>query len=48
MYAGFFTTKFLWHPLKSARSLKNLLTKRFETKTEMTVYRVLKRYMEVR
>lgn len=44
MYTMFFLIKLVYHPIKSIRSLFNLLTKNFHNKIEMNVYRFFKLY----
>lgn len=42
MYFAFFLNKMLFHPVKCIKSLANILTRRFQTKMEMTIYRLFK------
>jgi radical SAM superfamily enzyme YgiQ (UPF0313 family) len=41
LYLEFFVWRLVFHPLASLRSVVNVFTRNFETKTEMTVYRVI-------
>lgn len=42
LYLQYFAIKVLWHPLRAAGYLWSLITGRFHTKVEMTIYRKLK------
>ncbi len=45
LFAKFFLYKALYHPLKLAKHPWNVIRRRFETKSEMTVYRMLKTWL---
>jgi radical SAM superfamily enzyme YgiQ (UPF0313 family) len=46
LYAEFFFWRLFFHPLASLRSAFNIFTRNFETKTEMTVYRVIHTWLK--
>lgn len=41
-YIYFIFIKLIYHPIKTIRSIYNLLTKKFEIKMEMTLYRIIR------